>query len=214
MPDFSEKIQKQLSLDGLGWNKGDLSFNLINHKINGAKIILRKVELQKKEIQNQKEFPLNLKVAEIVEVIDHPEADKLYVLKVNLGNEIRQLVAGLKSHYAKEDLIGKKIVVVTNLAPARLRGVDSKAMLLAGMDKIDGEEIVKILAPRHSKIGQSIYFEGNSKVTSDIIKYEEFSKLKLNIRSGNIYLGDPKGKEILKSDCEVISVDLNKGKVY
>jgi methionyl-tRNA synthetase len=77
---------------------------------------------------------IELKVATIKSVELHPKADKLLVLKVDLGNEERQLVAGIKQHYAVEELIGKKIIVVTNLDYAKLRGVESQGMLLAAED--------------------------------------------------------------------------------
>jgi methionyl-tRNA synthetase len=71
-------------------------------------------------------------VGTIQSVEDHPNADKLYVMKVDLGEgEPRQLVAGLKPYYERDTLLGKSIVVVTNLAPAVLRGVESNGMLLA-----------------------------------------------------------------------------------
>jgi methionyl-tRNA synthetase len=56
------------------------------------------------------------------------------VLKIDLGGEQRQLVAGIRKHYAPEELIGKNIVVVANLQPATLRGVESQGMLLAASD--------------------------------------------------------------------------------
>ncbi|RDD52416.1 methionine--tRNA ligase subunit beta [Nanoarchaeota archaeon NZ13-N] len=74
---------------------------------------------------------IELRVGEIVEVKDHPNADKLYVLTVDFGNEKRQIVAGIREYYSKEDLLGKKIVVVTNLKPRNIRGVESQGMLLA-----------------------------------------------------------------------------------
>ena len=74
---------------------------------------------------------VEMKVGEIVKVKDHPNADKLVVLDVDLGGEKRQLVAGLKGYIPVDDLKGKKIVVVTNLKPANLRGVESQGMLLA-----------------------------------------------------------------------------------
>ncbi len=77
---------------------------------------------------------IELKIARIVEVNDHPNADKLYVLKIDLGNEVRQIVAGIKSSYAPEVLVGRQIAVVSNLEPAKIRGVDSQAMLLASSD--------------------------------------------------------------------------------
>lgn len=77
---------------------------------------------------------MQLQVGEVTSVEDHPNADRLLVLKVNLGGEERQLVAGLKGHYDSQSLTGKKVVVVTNLEPAILRGVESNGMLLAAQD--------------------------------------------------------------------------------
>ena|SRR3989344_2538973 len=74
---------------------------------------------------------LDLRVAEILEVDDHPNADKLYVLKIDLGDEQRTLVAGLKSFYSKDELLNKKVIVLTNLEPKTFRGIESKGMLLA-----------------------------------------------------------------------------------
>ncbi len=71
------------------------------------------------------------KVGQIKKVEDHPNADKLYVLKVDIGDKIIQLVAGIKQHYKKESLLNKKIIVFTNLKSATLRGVQSEGMLLA-----------------------------------------------------------------------------------
>ncbi len=78
---------------------------------------------------------LELVAGTIVSVKDHPSADKLYVLEVDMGKEIRQLVAGLREKYKKEDLKGKQIVVVANLEPKELRGVKSHGMLLAAGDE-------------------------------------------------------------------------------
>ena len=77
---------------------------------------------------------IEIKVATIKHAEPHPNADRLLVLKIDLGSEERQLVAGIKEHYIAEDLIGRQIVVVTNLEPAKLRGVESQGMLLAATD--------------------------------------------------------------------------------
>ncbi len=77
---------------------------------------------------------IELKVAEIKEVTEHPNADRLYVIKVDLGDRIKQIVAGIRGAYSKEDLIGKQVIVVDNLEPAVLRGVESQGMLLAASD--------------------------------------------------------------------------------
>jgi methionyl-tRNA synthetase len=74
---------------------------------------------------------VHLKVAEVAGIEDHPNADALYVLKIRLGAEERTICAGLKKHVPKDDLLGRKVVVVYNLKPANLRGVESQGMLLA-----------------------------------------------------------------------------------
>ena len=86
---------------------------------------------------------VELRVATIKAAEPHPKADRLLVLKIDLGAEERQLVAGIRAHYAPEDLIGKQIIVVANLQPAMLRGVESQGMLLAASD---GEKVI-VLSP-------------------------------------------------------------------
>lgn len=96
---------------------------------------------------------LELKVAKIKEVKDHPNADKLYVITINLGDKTKQIVAGIKGFYKKEDLVGRQIVVVDNLEPAVLRGIESQGMLLAASD----EQGISIITPdREVKIGSHI----------------------------------------------------------
>ncbi|MDP2910789.1 MAG: methionine--tRNA ligase subunit beta [Candidatus Omnitrophota bacterium] len=91
---------------------------------------------------------IELKVAEIKEVSDHPNADRLYVIKVDLGDKTKQVVAGIKGSYPdKERLIGKQVVVVDNLEPAMLRGVESQGMILAASD----EEGITIVSPQVNK---------------------------------------------------------------
>lgn len=84
---------------------------------------------------------LDLRVGTVREAQAHPKADKLLILRVELGGEERQLVAGIRAHYQPEDLIGRQVVVVANLAPATLRGVESQGMVLAAAD---GDRIVLV----------------------------------------------------------------------
>jgi methionyl-tRNA synthetase len=74
---------------------------------------------------------VELRVATVTEAGPHPNADRLLVLKVDLGGEQRQIVAGIRAHYEPASLVGTQVVVVANLAPATLRGVESQGMLLA-----------------------------------------------------------------------------------
>ncbi|MDO8460471.1 MAG: hypothetical protein Q7S74_05145 [Nanoarchaeota archaeon] len=95
---------------------------------------------------------LDLRVGKIISVEDHPNADNLYVLKVDFGNERREIVAGLRKHYSKNDLEGKKAVFAVNLEPVTLRGVKSEGMILAA---VSGDESqVVFIAPENQDIGE------------------------------------------------------------
>jgi len=85
-----------------------------------------------------------LRIAKILTAVKVPKSEKLIKLEVSLGTEIRQIVAGIAQHYLPEDLVGKKIVVLANLAPAKLMGQQSQGMLLAASD---GEGHLFIVSP-------------------------------------------------------------------
>jgi methionyl-tRNA synthetase len=86
---------------------------------------------------------LELRVARVLEVRPHPNAERLLLLQVDVGDQQKQIVAGIRQHYTPEQLIGKLIVVVNNLAPAMLRGESSNGMLLAATS---GEKVI-VLTP-------------------------------------------------------------------
>jgi len=77
---------------------------------------------------------LEFRVAEVVKCEAHPKADKLLVLSVKLGPEERTIVSGIKEWYKPEDLEGKKVIIVANLKPVKLRGIESQGMILAAED--------------------------------------------------------------------------------
>src|SRR6266513_893701 len=84
---------------------------------------------------------LDLRVATVLECKPHANADKLLVLQIDLGGEKRQICAGLRQHIQPEQLIGKQIVVVANLAPRTMRGEISNGMLLAATDPVTNRVI-------------------------------------------------------------------------
>ncbi|OGW81762.1 MAG: methionine--tRNA ligase subunit beta [Omnitrophica bacterium RIFCSPLOWO2_12_FULL_44_17] len=96
---------------------------------------------------------LDIRTAKILEVIPHPNADRLYVLKIEVGEEQKQLVAGIRKWYTPEELIGKMIVIINNLEPATIRGVESQGMLLAAGDD---ERVVILTTEREIKSGARI----------------------------------------------------------
>ena len=104
------------------------------------------VEDIKKEINIEDFAKLDIRVAEIVGVEDHPNADKLYVLKLKIGDMDRQIVSGIKEYYKKNELIGKKILMILNLKPIKLRGVESNGMLLAAEDDEGNLSLASTLA--------------------------------------------------------------------
>jgi methionyl-tRNA synthetase len=97
---------------------------------------------------------IDLRVAEIKACDDIPGADKLYKLTIDLGEE-RTIVAGIKAYYTKEDIVGKKIAVVANLEPRKLRGILSHGMLLAASNEDKSSVVLLVLdkdIPNGSKI--------------------------------------------------------------
>lgn len=85
---------------------------------------------------------LQFRVATVVEAINHPNADKLLVLQVDIGGERRQICAGIRQWYTPEQLLGKQVLVVVNLEPKPLRGQMSQGMLLAATDSATGKVVV------------------------------------------------------------------------
>ncbi len=77
---------------------------------------------------------IELVVAQIKEVKEHPNADRLYVLQVDTGRDLRQIVAGIRKAYTPEQLINRRIILIANMEPAVIRGEISNGMLLAASD--------------------------------------------------------------------------------
>lgn len=96
---------------------------------------------------------MDLRVAEVKEAEKVKGADKLLKLKIDIGSEERQIVAGIAEQYTPEEMVGKKIVVVTNLKPAKIRGVESKGMLLAAKD---GKTLSLVVLDKDVKGGSEV----------------------------------------------------------
>lgn len=156
MPNTPQKIRKQLGIpdEVCTWeNAKKWGVLPVGTKIGQKEIIFPRIEKAQesskdknnnnnKEIKEQKGEENNiitiddfskveLRIAEVVDAEKIEGAEKLLKLQVKIGEEKRQIVAGIAKYYSPEELIGKKIVVVANLKPARLKGVESQGMLLA-----------------------------------------------------------------------------------
>ena len=89
---------------------------------------------------------LDLRVGTILSAEKHPKADKLLVFQVKMGTEKRQIVSGVAEYFKPEDCVGQKVIVVANLKPRKLRGVESKGMLLFADNVVDGKERVEFVS--------------------------------------------------------------------
>jgi methionyl-tRNA synthetase len=94
-----------------------------------------------------------LKVGKVVEATAHTNANKLLVLKVDIGGEVRQVVSGIKQWYAPEQLVGKSVILVANLAPAMLRGVESQGMVLAASS---GDQVILLSPEKDAAPGSKV----------------------------------------------------------
>lgn len=96
---------------------------------------------------------MDIRIAKIVAACDHPNADKLLVLTVEIGGQTKKLVAGIKQHYTKEKLHGKQVVMLNNLEPATIRGVRSEGMVLAAKD---GERLALLVPEKEVEVGSPV----------------------------------------------------------
>lgn len=160
MPASAEKIWKMLGerrpINSIKYEELDLDLFSSSNQMEKPEPLFPRVALQdflgsdiKKEAKMETkeewisfdEFKrMDFRVAEIIKAERVPGTDKLLRLEVNIGNEIRTMVAGVAETYSPEDLIGKKIVAIVNLKPAIIRGIESQAMLLAA--EVGGKAII------------------------------------------------------------------------
>ncbi|MCF6335262.1 MAG: methionine--tRNA ligase, partial [Spirochaetales bacterium] len=121
----------------------------------------------------------DLRVAKITAIERHPEADKLYIETLDVGEEDpRQIVSGLVPYYKEEELLGKNIILVYNLKPAKLRGVKSQGMLLAADNTPEGSDErgdVEVIFADWAEPGERINLKGFSVPEGDSPK-----RLKVN----------------------------------
>lgn len=164
MHETATKIRNQIGLEGVEAKWDDASvFDMMNGETvcKGDPIFprmdiekeLEELEAMKGGKKEDENIPLELKdtiqyedfdkidfrVGTIVAAEKHPKADKLLVFQVKMGTETRQIISGVAERFTPEETIGKKVVVVANLAPRKLRGLESKGMLLFADNEIDGK---------------------------------------------------------------------------
>ncbi len=152
IPTKAQELRKQLGLESLYYdlNKaavwgdtpadtrtqpGDPLFPRIDLEALMKEVLREEVPIEHKDEVTIEDFArLEFRVAEVVKCESHPKADKLLVLSVKLGSEERTIVSGIRQWYKPEELKGKKVIIVANLKPVKLRGVESQGMILAAED--------------------------------------------------------------------------------
>ena len=136
-------------------------------------------------------LPADLRVAKIVKIEKHPKADKLYIETLDIAGEERVIVSGLVPFYKEEELLGRHIIVVYNLKPAKLRGVESRGMLLAASLKTADGELVEVLDGKGSPSGTQAHLEGFPPPDAALpeIDIDAFSEIPITVRGNTVYVG-------------------------
>jgi methionyl-tRNA synthetase len=232
LPATAAAMAKQLSTGQGKWN--ELGKQLpAGQAIGQPSPLFRKIEQKeidalkakfagKKEAGAEPEFGmLDLEVGEIKSCGKHPNAEKLFVEKVILGDGERQVVSGLAGHYLPEELVGKKVVVVKNLKPAMLRGVESAGMLLAAegretappkVGKGAGMEsgAVEVIFCPLSRVGDKVVRKGTASSPAKAVTFDEFRKIKIEVRDFAVVSG---GKQLATGSEELRMKDVKEGRV-
>ena len=147
---------------------------------------------------------LELRVASIQEVREHPDADALWAMTVDIGGEPRSICAGLRAHLTAEELAGRRVVVLANLKPAKLRGVESRGMILAS-DRKDGKVVP--IDPGDAPSGELVVVEGIEPCPKKKLSKSDFEKAPLTVQDGRVtYAG-----KVLSTPNGEILCDANDG---
>jgi methionyl-tRNA synthetase len=165
IPTLSQSMWKMLNLEGspggAGWESAEQLVLQDGHRLNKSEILVAKIEDKKLEemvgalltvtpSSTSTAVPIkptitlddfkkvDLRIAKVLSAENVPKSDKLLKLQVEIGDQVRQVIAGIAQHYQPKDLVGKQLVVVANLQSAKLMGQESRGMILAASDS-DGK---------------------------------------------------------------------------
>ncbi|MBI2668739.1 methionine--tRNA ligase [Candidatus Woesearchaeota archaeon] len=197
LPEFSMKLQTAFGEKKWSWGSVDFSWK---GKIVQPEMVVQKIE----KVPSQAVFPLQLTVGKILDVKDHPNADSLYVLSVDLGEKgKRQVVAGLKKYLPAKSLLNKTVVFCANMKPAKIRGELSEAMILVA----DDGQNVGLLEVQKTPIGKEACFTGMENCKKEVT-FEEFKKLQMLVRGCRVMFD---GKKLASVNEDVVVRDVVDG---
>ena len=193
------------SADDLAWGilKGGEAFGEGKPLFPRIEEEVKKQEPQQKPKQNKPlmaaDVPaaMDMRVAQIKEVADHPDATSLYVLKVDAGEgELRTICSGLKSSYKAEELQDRKILLFANLKPSALRGIMSQGMLFAGDLDNEAHTCRLVSVPEDAKPGDRALFKGVAPSEPRELKVKDFEKIALSVKGGAVF-------------CDALALEVN-----
>ncbi len=226
IPSTAEKILSFIGKEGALWSdigKTDLPVEVVKSELLFTKLEDKRIEelrekysgsQKEREEKKEKEMENNkveqesiidqfkrkviLKVSKIVEVEKHPNGDKLYILKLDTGEEeLRQIVSSIVPYYKEEELLNRNIVLVSNLKPANFRGVKSNGMLLAASEADDNEhKTCELIFADDLPVGAVIEFDNQEPVEkiTTYLKSEHFFALPMKTINGEVCVeGQPLG---------------------
>ena len=208
LPFSSESVWTQLGMEGkleaIGWKGLEMPLK------EGAKLDKPAPQFAKIEVSDGGDFQryaaLNLKIGKVLDIQPHPNADKLYLMKVDVGKTIT-MVSGLKDYYTADELKKKTLVIVTNLEPATIRGVKSEGMLLAAEE---GKQLA-LLTPE-------IDLPAGTQIASDmepgqkVVSFKEFQKLEM--RAGTADAAKADSIDLGNRSVKSVGDKLEPGKKY
>jgi methionyl-tRNA synthetase len=236
MPQSAEKIASFFGLklgENLSWNETGKPQGLDNKQIK-SEMLFTKLEdelietlrdkysgTQKERIESKPAFSsvVDLRVAKIEKIERHPKADKLYIETLDIGEgEKRTIVSGLVPFYTEEQLLGKKIIVAYNLKPAKLRGIESKGMLLAAGDKMgvgaNGEPVerVEVLDAENYPTGTRVLLEDETaEQTPQEIDIDTFFSYPIVVKDNEVLHN---GKRLCLDGKPLRTVIISEGEVH
>lgn len=191
LPETSCKIFDFLRIEHQKW--GDVRCEMSGHKIGKSEYLFKKFD--EKEIEKLRgKFGgksadeleggevdvfsgLDLRVGQIVEVEAHADATNLWVCKVNIGKKVLQIISGTRQFFEQHQLVGRKVIVVANLAPAVIRGVKSEGMMLCAeagggleMLAIDCENGERVVTSTSGEVAREVAFKAFTKLKFGVVK--------------------------------------------
>jgi methionyl-tRNA synthetase len=192
LPFSSEKIWKQLGFTTplKNWADSDKPLN-VGFTIEKPTPLFKKLLLEECVMQEDPFGKLDLRVAKIIDVKPHPNADKLYIMDIDLGPlGKRTIVAGMRPYYTINEIHNKHIIVILNLKPAKIRGIESNGMLLAATDP---NGTVTLLHPQEAHPGAEVYIDGIPREPAPILDFDEFTQIAMTINKKQeaTYSGKP-----------------------